>query len=122
MKKTLELLAPAKNLEAGIAAINCGADSVYIGGPQYGARAEAGNSLSDIEKLVQYAHKFWVKVFVTVNTLLTDKELIQVEKLIKGLYKINVDAIIIQDVGLLELDIPPIPLIANNHYAFECWQ
>ena len=122
MKKTLELLAPAKNLEAGIAAINCGADSVYIGGPQYGARAEAGNSLSDIEKLVQYAHKFWVKVFVTVNTLLTDKELIQVEKLIKGLYKINVDAIIIQDVGLLELDLPPIPLIASTQMHNDCWQ
>jgi len=122
MTKNLELLAPAKDLFSGMAAIECGADSVYIGAPKFGARAEAGNSIEDIEKLVKFAHKFWAKVFVTINTILTDNELVQVEKLIKRLYEINVDAVIIQDVGILELDLPPIPLIASTQMHNDDWR
>ncbi|PKL84012.1 MAG: hypothetical protein CVV24_02135 [Ignavibacteriae bacterium HGW-Ignavibacteriae-3] len=115
MKKTkIELLSPAKDLECGIAAIDCGADAVYIGAPAFGARAAAGNSINDISKLVKYAHKFWVKVYVTVNTILYDDELGDVRDLIKKLYEIGVDAIIFQDMALLEMDIPPIQLFAST--------
>ena len=110
----IELLSPAKDLETGIAAINCGADAVYLGAAKYGARNAAGNSLQDIQQLVNYAHKYWARVYVTVNTLFYDKELPEAEHLIKQLYQIGVDAVIIQDVGLLELDIPPIPLFAST--------
>lgn len=113
-KIKLELLSPAKDLETGIAAIDCGADAVYIGAPQYGARAAAGNSLEDIRKLVEYAHKYWAKVYVTVNTILYDDELKDVQKLIDKLHEMNVDAIIFQDMALLEMEIPPIPLFAST--------
>ena len=110
----IELLCPAKDLETGMAAINCGADAVYIGPPIFGARKSAGNSVEDIRKLVDHAHKYWARVYVTVNTLLFDKELQDAERLINTLNDIGVDAVIIQDTGLLELDLPPIPLFAST--------
>lgn len=113
-KAKLELLSPAKDLECGIAAINCGADAVYIGAPSFGARAAAGNSIDDISKLVKYAHKFWAKVYVTINTIIYDIELEEVRILITKLYNIGVDAIIFQDMALLEMDLPPIQLFAST--------
>ncbi len=96
-----ELLAPAKDKETAIDAINCGADAVYIGASAFGARKNAGNSLDDIQEIVEYAHKYWVKIFVTVNTILSDSELDEAVELIKKLDKIGVDAVLIQDMGLL---------------------
>ena len=110
----LELLAPAKNLECGIAAIDAGADAVYIGADSFGAREKANNSVDDIETLVKYAHKYFAKVYVTVNTLLYDEEVPKAESLIQKLYHINADGIIIQDPGLLELTLPPIKIIAST--------
>lgn len=109
-KRHIELLAPAKNLQTGITAINHGADAVYIGAAQFGARQAAGNSVEDIAKLVEYAHIFGVKVYVTLNTIIYDDEVAQAEKLIGELYNIGVDALIVQDMGILRMDIPPIPL------------
>ena len=97
-----ELLAPANNKEVAISAINSGADAVYIGYKQFGARSQAGNSLEDIIDVVNYAHTFRVKVYVTLNTLLYDKEIPDALKIINKLYKIGADGIIIQDMGLLE--------------------
>lgn len=114
MMQKSELLAPARDLETGIAAVNCGADAVYIGAPKFGARSRAGNSVTDIESLAKYAHKFWAKVYVTVNTLLFDHEIAEVVQLAWQLYDIGVDGLIIQDVGLLECDLPPLPLIAST--------
>lgn len=113
-KIKLELLSPAKDLETGKAAIDCGADAVYIGAPSYGARAAAGNSLADIQALVNYAHKYRAKVYVTVNTILYDDELEDVRVLISKLYEMNVDAVIFQDMALLEMDIPPVQLFAST--------
>ncbi|MHB9055627.1 MAG: peptidase U32 family protein [Paludibacteraceae bacterium] len=113
MKKT-ELLSPAKNLECGLAAINHGADAVYIGAPLFSARAAAGNSLSEIEQLIKYAHRFRSKVLVALNTVLTDNQLSEAGKLIKQLYEIGTDALIVQDMGILQLDIPPITLHAST--------
>ena len=114
----LELLAPAQNYETAIAAINCGADAIYIGAPKFGARVNAKNSLEDIKKVCNYAHLFNVKVYVTLNTILTNEELIECEKLIWELYEIQVDAIIIQDFGILQLSLegklPPIALHAST--------
>lgn len=110
----VELLAPAKDLETGIAAISCGADAVYIGGAKFGAREAVGNPLEDIAALVSYAHKYWARVYVTVNTLLRDEELVPVEQMIRQLYESGVDALIIQDAGLLELNLPPLPLFAST--------
>jgi putative protease len=110
----IELLAPAKDLECGIAAIDCGADAVYIGAARFGARESAGNSVEDIAELVRHAHKFWAKVYVTVNTLLRDDEIPQAVRLIEQLHGIGIDGLIIQDAGLLECDLPPIPLIAST--------
>ena len=112
--KHLELLAPAKNLEQGREAINHGADALYIGAPAFGARSAATNSLEDIEALVNYAHLYGSKVFVTINTLLFDHELEPAVKLIHQLYNIGVDALIMQDLGLLECDLPPIELHAST--------
>ncbi len=114
METKLELLAPAKNAEQGIAAINHGADAVYIGAPLFGARAAAGNSIDDIDKLVKYAHLFGSKVFATVNTLLFNNELEAARQMIWTLYDTGVDAIIMQDMGLLEMDLPPIELHAST--------
>ncbi len=110
----IELLAPAKNKECGIEAVNHGADAVYIGAPRFGARAAAGNSLEDIAELVRYAHFFNVRIYVTVNTILYDEELAETERMIWDLYHIGVDALIIQDMGITRLDIPPIPLHAST--------
>lgn len=114
MVRKIELLAPAKNLEVGIAAVDHGADAVYIGAPKFSARAAAGNSLDDIAKLIDYAHVYCVKVYVALNTILYDDELPEVEKTIRDLFRIGTDALIIQDLGILELDIPPIPLHAST--------
>ena len=110
----LELLSPAKNLECGLAAIDHGADAVYIGAERYGARSAAGNSVDDIAKLCDYAHVFGVKVYVTVNTIIYDRELSDTERLISRLYDVGVDAIIVQDMGVLEMDLPPIALHAST--------
>ena len=109
-----ELLSPARDLATGQVAIDCGADAVYIGAARYGARAQAGNTLADIEALARYAHRYWARVYVTVNTLLYDDELPEAVRLIHELYGAGVDAIILQDVGLLECDLPPVPLIAST--------
>lgn len=112
--RKLELLSPAKNADVAIAAINNGADAVYIGGPAFGARQAVGNSLEEIERVVRYAHRFYCRVFVTLNTLLYDNELAEVERLVCDLYRIEVDAIIVQDPAILKLDIPPIALHAST--------
>ena len=112
--KTISLLAPARDLEVGMAAIQAGADAVYIGAPEFGARQAAGNSLSDIAKLVNYAHRFGVQVLVTLNTLLHENEYSRACALAHELYKVGVDALIIQDLHLLEYDLPPIRLHAST--------
>ncbi len=114
MKKKVEILAPAKNLYQGMAAINAGADAVYIGAPQFGARTNATNSVEDIADMVRYAHLFKAKVFVVINTILYDEELATCQKLIHELYKIGVDALIIQDMAILEMDLPPIVIHAST--------
>ncbi len=114
MKTKVEILAPAKNLYQGMAAINAGADAVYIGAPQFGARTNATNSVADIAELVQYAHLFKAQVFVVVNTILYEKELNTCQQLIHELYAIGVDALIIQDMAILEMDLPPIVLHAST--------
>ncbi len=114
MKRQIELLAPAKNVECGTAAINYGADAVYIGAPKFGARANAGNTLRDIEELAAYAHRYWAKVYVTLNTLLFDNELEEARTLAHEVYDAGADALIIQDMALLEMDMPPIPLFAST--------
>ena len=112
--RKLELLAPARDLFIGKTAIDNGADAVYIGGPAFGARKSAGNSLEDIVALVEYAHRYYCRVFVTLNTILFDSELAEAERMIKHLYRIGADALIIQDPGILKLDIPPISLHAST--------
>lgn len=114
MKKKVEILAPAKNLFQGMAAINAGADAVYIGAPEFGARSNATNSVEDIEELVKYAHLFKAQVFVVVNTILYDKELDACKKLIYQLYAIGVDALIVQDMAIMEMDLPPIVIHAST--------
>lgn len=109
-QRKIELLAPARNLECGIEAVNHGADAVYIGAPRFGARAAAVNSLEDIAKLVEYAHLYNVRIYVTVNTILKEEELPDTEKMIWDLYRIGVDALIVQDMGITRLNLPPIPL------------
>ena len=101
-KNFTELLAPAKDKETAFAAIDCGADAVYIGAGAFGARQNASNSLEDIKEVIDYAHKFWAKVFITVNTILNDSELEQAVELVKELDKIGADAILVQDMGLLK--------------------
>lgn len=113
-QRPIELLAPAKNLECGIEAINHGADAVYIGAPRFGARAAAGNSLEDIAALVQHAHVYNARIYVTVNTILRDEELKDTEAMIWDLYRAGVDALIIQDMGITRLNLPPIPLHAST--------
>lgn len=114
MKKKIEILAPAKNLLQGMLAINSGADAVYIGAPQYGARSNATNSVEDIAELVKYAHLFKAQVFVVINTILYDHELKDCKKLIYTLYDIGVDALIVQDMAILEMDLPPIVIHAST--------
>jgi 23S rRNA 5-hydroxycytidine C2501 synthase len=110
----IELLSPAKDKDCGINAIDYGADAVYIGAPKFGARLKASNSIEDIQKLIEYAHKFSAKVYPVLNTVLFENELEEAELLINQLYGIMADAIIIQDMGILEMKIPPIPLFAST--------
>jgi len=110
----LELLAPARDATIGIAAIDHGADAVYIGGPDFGARANAGNAVADIERLCRHAHRFDARVFVTLNTILRDDELETARRLAWQLHEAGADALIVQDLGLLELDLPPLQLHAST--------
>lgn len=110
----LELLAPARDLATAREAILHGADAVYIGAPSHGARARAVNSLADIRALVEFAAPFGVKVYVTVNTIIYDDEIADVERMIRSLYSIGVDALIVQDLGILEMNLPPIALHAST--------
>lgn len=112
--RRIELLAPAKDVATAIAAIDHGADAVYIGASAFGARAAAANEIEDIRRLTDYAHQFRARVYATVNTIIYDHELLQVEKLVKDLYRAHVDALIVQDMGLLRLDLPPIELHAST--------
>lgn len=114
MRKKVEILAPAKNLLQGMLAINSGADAVYIGAPNYGARSNATNPIEDIAELVRYAHLFKAQVFVVINTILYDNELDDCQKLIHELYNIGVDALIVQDMAIFEMDLPPIVLHAST--------
>ncbi len=113
-QRKIELLAPAKNLECGIEAVNHGADAVYIGAPRFGARAAAGNSLEDIAALVAHAHLYNARIYVTVNTILKEEELEETEAMIWDLYRAGVDALIVQDMGITRLNLPPIPLHAST--------
>ena len=110
----LELLAPARDADIGIAAVNHGADAVYIGGPSFGARSSADNSVQQIARLARHAHRYNSRIFVTLNTILRDEELESARKLAWQLYEAGVDALIIQDMGLLELDLPPLQLHAST--------
>ncbi|MBQ7947712.1 MAG: U32 family peptidase [Bacteroidaceae bacterium] len=110
LPRKIELLAPARNVETAIAAIDSGADAVYIGASQFGARQAAGNTVEDIASLVEYAHIFGVKVYVTLNTILTDEEIKPAERLITELYNVGVDALIVQDFAITKMNIPPIQL------------
>lgn len=110
----LELLAPAKNAEFGIEAINHGADAVYIGGPAFGARANAGNAVAEIEQLAAHAHRYSARVLVALNTILDDNEIEQAQRIAWQVYEAGADALIVQDMGLLELELPPIQLHAST--------
>ena len=112
--KKIELLSPAKDVEVGMAAINHGADAVYIGGPDFGAREKASNSIQDIERLCRHAALYDAKVYVTLNTLLYDNELERARKIAYDCWNAGVDALIVQDMQLLQLDLPPIPLHAST--------
>ena len=110
----IELLAPARDAAAGRAAIGCGADALYIGAPRFGAREQAGNSLTDLEVLITFAHRYWARLYITLNTLLRDDELEEAVALVRRLHDMGADGLIIQDLGLLECGLPPIPLIAST--------
>jgi 23S rRNA 5-hydroxycytidine C2501 synthase len=114
LAKSLELLAPAGNAETGMAAIDHGADAVYIGAPRFSARAEAGVTVAEIARLVQHAHLYYARVYVALNTIMTNEELVEAVDIIKEVFRLGVDGLVIQDPGLLELDLPPIPLIAST--------
>ena len=110
----LELLSPARDADIGIEAINHGADAVYIGGPAFGARDKACNSLADIERLTKHAHRYNARIFVTLNTILRDDELEGARRLVWDLWRAGADALIVQDMGLLMLDLPPLQLHAST--------
>lgn len=112
--RPIELLAPAKDLACGIEAINHGADAVYIGSPKFGARSNAGNSVADIASLCEYAHRFGARIYVALNTLLYEEELEEARALAWALYRAGADALIVQDMALSEMDLPPIPLHAST--------
>ena len=112
--RPIELLSPAKDLLCGIEAIHHGADAVYIGAPKFGARVAAGNTIEDIRRLCDYAHRFRVRIYVTLNTILKDEELEEAERMIHQLYQAGADALIVQDMGILQLDLPPIPFHAST--------
>ena len=110
----IELLSPAKDLNCGMEAINHGADAVYIGAPKFGARAAAGNSLEDIRELCDYAHLYGARIYVTLNTILKEEELEEAERMIWDLWHAGTDALIVQDMGITRLNLPPIPLHAST--------
>lgn len=112
--RQIELLSPAKDLTCGMEAINHGADAVYIGSPKFGARAMAGNSIADIAALCEYAHRFSARIYVALNTLIYEHELEEARTLIWDIYRAGADALIVQDMGILEMDLPPIPLHAST--------
>lgn len=112
--REIELLAPARNADIAIEAINHGADAVYMGPSSFGARSSAGNATSDIARVADFAHQYGARVYATVNTIIYDDELARVERLIIDLYKAGVDALIVQDMGILRLDLPPIALHAST--------
>lgn len=114
MTVSLELLAPAGNADIGIAAINHGADAVYIGAPKFSARANAGVDAAEIARLIRYAHLYYARVYVALNTILRDDEMADARRMIHEIYESGADGLIIQDRGILELDLPPIPLIAST--------
>ena len=114
MNERIELLAPARDLGGGLAAIDCGADAVYIGAPRFGARETAGNSLEDIAALARHAHRYWARVYLTLNTLLRDDEISAAVDMAWQAHEAGIDGLIIQDVGLLECQLPPVPLIAST--------
>ncbi|MDE2158124.1 MAG: U32 family peptidase [Burkholderiales bacterium] len=113
-RAALELLAPARDAGIGIEAVNHGADAVYIGGPGFGARDKAANDLADIERLARHAHRYGARIFVTLNTILRDDELEPARRLAWQLHAAGADALIVQDMGLLELELPPIQLHAST--------
>ncbi len=110
----LELLSPCRNADIGIEAINHGADAVYAGGPLFSARANAGNSMSEIARLSEYAHRFRARVFMALNTIMSDRELEEAVKIARQAWDAGVDALIVQDMGLLMCDLPPIQLHAST--------
>src|SRR5574337_1222929 len=110
----LELLAPARDAAIGIAAVDHGADAVYIGGPEFGARVAAGNPVAEIARLAAHAHRCGARVFVALNTILRDDELEPARRLAWQLYHAGADALIVQDMGLVEIDLPPIQLHAST--------
>ena len=112
--RPIELLSPAKDLNCGIEAINHGADAVYIGAPKFGARSAVGNSLEDIRELCEYAHLYEARIYVTLNTILKEEELEEAERMIWDLWRVGTDALIIQDMGITRLNLPPIPLHAST--------
>lgn len=112
--RLIELLAPAKNADIAIEAIRHGADAVYIGASSHGARSSAANSVADIRRVVEFAHRFRCRVYVTLNTLVYENEIQQVEKLVDELYRAGVDALIVQDTGILRMNLPPIALHAST--------
>jgi len=114
MTDTLELLAPARDADIGIEAVNHGADAVYIGGPAFGARDKASNEIADLARLVAHAHRFHARVYMTLNTILRDDELDRARQLAWQAYDTGVDALIVQDMGLLQIDLPPIQLHAST--------
>lgn len=113
-KRTIELLSPAKDLDTALSAIDHGADAVYIGGPDFSARKAAGNTVEDIAVLCRYAHQYRARVYITLNTILRDPELDSVRELIQDLYAAGADALIVQDMGILEMDLPSIELHAST--------
>lgn len=116
MKNTIEILSPGRNLHYAKEAIKCGADSIYIGASKFSLRYAHGNSLDDIRELVEYAHKYWVKIYIPINCLLyTEEDVKQIKDLINAFYEMGVDGLIIQDIGILELDLPPIPMILSTN-------
>ena len=114
MGKKIELLAPAKNYECGVAAIQHGADAVYIAAQRFGAREAAGNAIDDIGRLVSFAHRYYARVYLALNTIIYENELEDALRIINEAWNCGCDAVIIQDMGLLEMDLPPIPLFAST--------
>jgi collagenase-like PrtC family protease len=114
MKQPLELLAPAGSADIGIAAIDHGADAVYVGAPQFSARVDAGVDTGEMSRLIKHAHLYYARVYVALNTILMDMEIPEALDIIREVYDLGADGLIIQDPGLLEMDLPPIPLIAST--------